>query len=479
MFIIIKLKNCERSSILLKNIISVFLIILIIFSIVGCNKDKNNKNTSSDNTISGIIQADDSSENTTQSENSSNESSNTSSDSQSSDKNTTVNSNNSHNNNNSSKPNNQTNNTTSENTNLSYKDIICQSIPENGWKTVELVSKTDNSCISLNLPKSWEIVDSKILKNNNEIGEIKTKAPQKSNNSYESYSLNEGTTVFKRSIEEYIDNGKISYKRLFRVSKFTETVGSNIFFIAINYSELDNAAAAKILGSIKYLGTDRNPPQIENDSKVFLILGNSFLNSSKIADFLSDMLITDGSKYAVEIRLGETVVDFANNQDLITDIEKGTFAYIFQCGFYYNSEQKDTITNAFKTILDACEKSNTSIVQFPAHNEHLTEIKNVLSQYENLYCLNWKEEINSLIESGVSHSSLTQSDFCENDSYKHSTPLAGYVGAHMIYRNIFGSMPPKLSSSAPLDMSTINTKLLTYPTTGIIPGKVTIIKYYI
>ena len=30
---------------------------------------------------------------------------------------------------------------------------------------------------------------------------------------------------------------------------------------------------------------------------------------------------------------------------------------------------------------------------------------------------------------------------CINDSHKHSTPLAGYVGAHMIYRAIYDEMP--------------------------------------
>lgn len=471
----------------MKKVLSVLLIIIFMFSVSACKKEKNKNNTSSDNTTSGIIHADDNSNTDNQSSNSDNVSSNTSDNSQSSstsDKDKTDNSSTSSqgNNTNSSQYDDNKDNTNSTDIDESgplYKDIICQSIPESGWKTVELVSKSDNSCITLSIPKNWEIKDGKILEKGKEIGEITTKSPNKSINSYENYSLNAGTTVFRRSIEEYSIKGKTEYKRLFKVSKYTEMVGSNIFYILIDYSKLDNAAATKMLGSFAYLGADREMPEIENDSKVFLILGNSFLNTSKIAEFLSDMLITDGSNYTVEIRFGGTVVDFASDKALISEIENGNFAYIFQCGFYYNSAHTVTVTDSFKTIIDACKKSATSLVAFPAHNEHNVEINNMLSCYGDVYCLNWKEEINSLIESGVSYTTLTEGDFCINDNYKHSTPLAGYVGAHLIYRNIFGKMPPELSSTAPLDMSTINNKLLTYPTTGIVPGKQAITKYFI
>ena len=45
-------------------------------------------------------------------------------------------------------------------------------------------------------------------------------------------------------------------------------------------------------------------------------------------------------------------------------------------------------------------------------------------------------EINSLIKAG-----RDKWDFCINDAHLHSTPLAGYVGAHMIYRAIYGEVP--------------------------------------
>jgi len=472
----------------LKKVFSLLLMVIILFCVTGCNKKNKENNNSSDNSTSGVIHAEDTTES---SNNNTSEDKNTAqneSDESDNKSHTDSSGNNSSNatesdigTDSSQSDNHKNDSSTDDETEKepAYKDIICQRIPENGWKTVELVSETENLCISLSIPKNWEINDGKIMKNGKQIGNIQTNAPKNSKNSYEIFSLNSATTVFRRSIEEYSIDGKIEYKRLFKVSNYSETVGKNIFFITVNYNEIDNSAATKMLSSFSYLGKERILPEIKNDSKIFLILGNSFLNTSKIADFLSDFLITDGGNYAVEIRFGGTIVDFANDQTLISEIENGNFAYIFQCGFYFNNAHNVTVTEAFKTILDACQKSDTALAAFPAHNEHNVEINNVLQAYDNLYCLSWKEEINSLIESGFSATTLTQNDFCINDNFKHSTPLAGYVGAHLIYRNIFSKIPPDLSDTAPLDMGTINSKLLTYPSTGIVPGKAKIIKYYI
>ena len=50
--------------------------------------------------------------------------------------------------------------------------------------------------------------------------------------------------------------------------------------------------------------------------------------------------------------------------------------------------------------------------------------------------LDWKAEVDALIESGIDRWS-----FCINDEHQHSTELAGVVGAHMIYRAIYGEIP--------------------------------------
>ena len=60
-----------------------------------------------------------------------------------------------------------------------------------------------------------------------------------------------------------------------------------------------------------------------------------------------------------------------------------------------------------------------------------------------MFCLNWKAELDGLILGGVDRWEL-----CIDDAHDHSRPLAGYVGAHMIYRAIYGELPTQPLSSS-------------------------------
>ena len=62
----------------------------------------------------------------------------------------------------------------------------------------------------------------------------------------------------------------------------------------------------------------------------------------------------------------------------------------------------------------------------------------------DLVCLNWKNEIETLI----SKKNISKWKFCVDDQYDHSTELAGLVGAHLIYRAIYSSLPDMEVSSA-------------------------------
>jgi hypothetical protein len=72
-----------------------------------------------------------------------------------------------------------------------------------------------------------------------------------------------------------------------------------------------------------------------------------------------------------------------------------------------------------------------------------------------------------MLSNGVSDSALYI-----NDSHKHSTPLAGYVGASMIYRALYGEMPTtEVSYSAcGVSQGTVEGLLGDYVETGIIYG---------
>ena len=87
----------------------------------------------------------------------------------------------------------------------------------------------------------------------------------------------------------------------------------------------------------------------------------------------------------------------------------------------------------------ACDISNTMLIMFPAHNENSASISAAQKANPSVRILNWRSELVNLIaEHGVDRWAL-----CINDTYEHSTPLAGYVGAHMIYRAIYGETPKK------------------------------------
>jgi len=61
----------------------------------------------------------------------------------------------------------------------------------------------------------------------------------------------------------------------------------------------------------------------------------------------------------------------------------------------------------------------------------------------------------------------SRKSLCINDEHLHSTPLAGVVGAHMIYRAVFGEVPPKTNFSE-VSYSHITAKLDDYYTTGMV-----------
>ena len=196
------------------------------------------------------------------------------------------------------------------------------------------------------------------------------------------------------------------------------------------------------------------PLSSRNESKTILILGNSFVGTSQIGDFLKSMLDAAESEYSVEAvsRGYATVTTYSADVELMNKIIDGEYCYVFQCGFYTAGDP-----DGYRLIREACMLSNTGIAMLPAHNENTTLISMVHSDNK----LDWQGEINDLLASGVSYD-----DMCLNDMHKHSKPLAGYVGAHMIYRNLFDSLPQGLTDDAPLDMEYIEAKLGSYVTTG-------------
>ena len=112
----------------------------------------------------------------------------------------------------------------------------------------------------------------------------------------------------------------------------------------------------------------------------------------------------------------------------------------------------------------ACSDSYTRLVLFPAHNENKSFIRQIEDRHPEVICLNWQEEINRLIKS--SQCRAVYRDFCIDDAHQHTTPLGGYVGAHLIYRALFQEIPPYYVGETPLSMESISFYLGSYTDTG-------------
>lgn len=202
------------------------------------------------------------------------------------------------------------------------------------------------------------------------------------------------------------------------------------------------------IGTLKNVKKDR-----------ILILGNSFVNSSGIGSILREMLRENGKSANVQAisRGYATVNTYISDESMMEQIRSGSFDVIFICGFYSSSE----IVH-LKTLKAACDQSNTTLVIFPAHNES-ENVFNQACKETSLPSLNWKGEINALIKTGIS-----KWEFCIDDMHQHSTVSAGYVGAHMIYRALYGTIPTKPLSTS-IDQDYINRLLGDYVQTGTIP----------
>jgi len=205
--------------------------------------------------------------------------------------------------------------------------------------------------------------------------------------------------------------------------------------LTINYGELDKAAQDALRKEVEYGEYTLNPrfnELSELRDKRILVVGNSFIGTSQIGNVYNEIAERSG-KEELMMAVSEgyaTVKTYAESEYFINRVENGDWSAVFVCGFYTDMNQDLGI------IKRACEKSGTKLIIFPAHNENRAMIESAKRAYPSLLCLDWKREIDELIAEG-----RDKWDFCYDDEHLHSTPLAGYVGAMMIWRAIYGEMP--------------------------------------
>ncbi|MBQ8848909.1 MAG: hypothetical protein IJ011_01085 [Clostridia bacterium] len=350
----------------------------------------------------------------------------------------------------------------------SYKDIVC--VESKNFGKVKFSVGSDNTVISTALPK--DVVLSKradggldIVRDGINIGLISTEANEyvgKHNCEFSDdfiyYGISAVHTINRLSEGEYVHYYTIDYTADKGVQR---TV-----YITVNYVEFDEFAANKVLYNIACMEASSIPDMASyklSDSVIrrganIMILGNSFISSSSIGTILNDMCRYRHNVDAISIGYATVSRTYSVDDATLSALRSGEVDALFMCGFYSYSD-----ADALEVIVEACRYSNTKLFIFPAHNESESAIDTAVSKYDYSVFLDWKGEVDMLIDEGVDYN-----DFCINDTHKHSTSLAGYVGAHMIYRTLFGEIPPELTGNSAIDQSYVEQKLGDYVDTGII-----------
>ena len=346
-----------------------------------------------------------------------------------------------------------------------YQKLVCRTVSSNQMTSARIKDTKTGLVMQIDIPSDWVLskVNTQtfnISRNGKKIGILTTAALPGEDKKFESrYSYDD---TMGADVDWYIamkkENGQEKFYRAFKVKGYyyEEKYSINI---SIEYTELDKKTADNMASNIKTVVPERKltPLSQTNGSKKILILGNSFIGSSQIGQFLNDMLRTANKGYTVNaVSWGGAEIDtYLADSNTCNAIRNGEYCYVFQCGFYSASSVDD-----FGEMKSICDTSDTPIVIFPAHNESEFLANNTFDKYRNVPLLNWKGKVQSLIDDGVAYF-----DMCENDGSRHSKPLAGYVGACMIYKMVFGENPPTITSQAPLSPQYVNSKLGAYKDT--------------
>ncbi len=328
--------------------------------------------------------------------------------------------------------------TITEDNEASYNDIVCTTIIN--FKQVAFCIKDSNTTLFVTMPKDWTLEKNEngysILRDSQVIGNVTTLAKSTPIDGSVNVFYTEITTnniKVTHSIDSIVSDNNTTYNRTLRYKYDSEHEGYDIL-LTVPYQEIDSSAVYKMITEVKKATTATNTNlgvlQIQDNRNKILILGNSFIRTSQIGQILDTMC---GNEASVEAhsRGNSHVETYTSDIELMQKIRSGNYSVVFICGLY-----NQVSFDALQQMINACKESNTKLAVFPAHNENQQNIERVMSMYPDTVFINWKAEINNLISTGID-----VSNFCIPDAHNHSTPLAGYVGAHMIYRAVFNKIP--------------------------------------
>ena len=364
-----------------------------------------------------------------------------------------------------SNPNTPTETTAAE---IDYTDIVCQDV--NKFYQTTYAFKDSEHFINLYFSYQWVLkIDVSgsfysIMRSKKPIGHIYTGeyTPEPGSNWK---ILEEKDTEYNGlTIAEYVEqdlNASNSFRCRYRYS-YVEGNETKAINITVDYAEAGEGIRYELYEHVDFEAFRDHTnfdtlPQLRGGS--ILILGNSFIASSDVGTILQSMVDANNKSLSVTAvsRGYANVSTYTGDPDMMCEIKNGFYDAVFICGLY-NTDQIAELG----ILKSACDQSDTELIIFPAHNENRSVISNAASTYRSLMLMDWKNEIDLLIEQG----GVSQSDMCVNDSHKHSTNLAGYVGAHMIYRAIFGAVPSSSITYPSGLQTTANNKLGKYVQNG-------------
>lgn len=339
-----------------------------------------------------------------------------------------------------------------------YRAMTCRASASVTWKTVRIRKIATSTDLRVDIPSDWKLTAKgqntyTVSRGGKAIGYITTAPLPTAQEMLDTTTLS-GDLQKICQVNWYRENGQNTVYRTFRFVNMQDGAPAFMMFWNIDYTELDDAAAERLATSLaKNYNTDLVHPSQGNGSKKIAILGNSFVHHSfsGIGVLLEDMLTQGNKDYTVEVvcKGGQGLQAFSSDEALLNRIRSGEFCYVFQCG-YYSAEAARKLS----VIQQACDDSDTKLVIFPAHNEQMPHIIEARLGHDRAYYLDWKSEVQSFIDNGANRWL-----FCYDDAHQHSTLLAGYVGAHMIYRSLFKEVPPALTDFVPLPMEHVRSIL--------------------
>ena len=348
----------------------------------------------------------------------------------------------------------------------SYKDIAC--VESQAYQNLSM-SFGGSKVFRTSIPKEWKLVslekDSyKIMKGAKEIGTVTSDAEAYESLDFKSVFFEEKTYItvnVKNYIDRYgSDEDKSFCRRVIFEYKEDDTVRTLIF--NIDYAEISDKTYERIFYCIELLDASRDAGlgilKVSDKVPSILILGNSFIGTSDIGSILETMCGAKARVNAISIGMATVGKTYSSNTNILSQIRSGDYSVVFMCGFYSPGDATE-----LKTIIKACEEGGAKLAIFPAHNENRSAVLGAAGEYDYPVLVDWQAEINALIKSGVDFDS-----FCIRDTYNHSKPLAGYVGAHMIYRAVFGEIPPSQKRYSQVSSGEINS-LGDYARTGKAP----------